>query len=137
MLFYLDIVLTFCGWWHSVPMPYCMKNLNYVRNFFDTYIKISYIIIFVNSISGFGYKTKVLVLQITFFFVIINKFSEFWLDMLGRGRKLPDPLFDFKKDDMCNQFTNTFLELVRECIPTKTFTVRSNDQPWLTSEIRE
>jgi hypothetical protein len=97
MLFYLDIVLTFCGWWHSVPMPYCMKNLNYVRNFFDTYIKISYIIIFVNSISGFGYKTKVLVLQITFFFVIINKFSEFWLDMLGRGRKLPDPLFDFKK----------------------------------------
>ena len=40
-------------------------------------------------------------------------------------------------DDMCNQFTNTFLELVRECIPTKTFTVRSNDQPWLTSEIRE
>ena len=26
----------------------------------DTYIKMSYIIIFVNSISGFGYKTKVL-----------------------------------------------------------------------------
>jgi hypothetical protein len=40
-------------------------------------------------------------------------------------------------DDMCNQFTKTFLELARECISTKTITVRSNDKPWFTSEIRE
>ena len=40
-------------------------------------------------------------------------------------------------DDMCNQFTKIFLELTRECISTKTITVRSNDQPWFTSEIRE
>jgi hypothetical protein len=44
-----------------------------VKNFFDTYIKINYIIIFVNSISGFGYKSKVFVQQNTFFLVIINK----------------------------------------------------------------
>ena len=40
-------------------------------------------------------------------------------------------------DDMCNQFTKIFLELARECISIKTITVRSNDQPWFTSEIRE
>ena len=40
-------------------------------------------------------------------------------------------------DDMCNQFTKIFLELARECISTKTITVRSNDQPWFTSDIRE
>ena len=31
-------------------------------------------------------------------------------------------------DDMCNQFTKTFLELARECIPTKTVTVRLGDK---------
>jgi hypothetical protein len=40
-------------------------------------------------------------------------------------------------DDMCNQFTKTFLELARECIPTKTVTVRLGDKPWFTSEIRK
>ena len=40
-------------------------------------------------------------------------------------------------DDMCNQFTKTFLELARECIPTKTVIVRYNDKPWFTSEIRK
>ena len=38
---------------------------------------------------------------------------------------------------MCNQFTKTFLELARECIPTKKVTVRYNDRPWFTSEIRK
>jgi hypothetical protein len=32
-------------------------------------------------------------------------------------------------DNMCNQFIKTFLELARECIPTKTVTVRYNDRP--------
>jgi hypothetical protein len=40
-------------------------------------------------------------------------------------------------DNMCNQFIKTFLELVRECIPTKTVNVRYNDRPWFTSEIRK
>ena len=40
-------------------------------------------------------------------------------------------------DDMCNPFTKTFLELARECIPTKTITVRYNDKPWFTSEMRK
>ena len=40
-------------------------------------------------------------------------------------------------DGMCNQFTKTFLELARECILTKTVTVRYNDKPWFTSEIRK
>jgi hypothetical protein len=40
-------------------------------------------------------------------------------------------------DDMCNQFTKPFLELARECISTKTITVRYNDRPWFTSEIRK
>lgn len=39
-------------------------------------------------------------------------------------------------DDMCFQFTKTFLELSRKCIPTKTITVRINDRPWFNSEIR-
>jgi hypothetical protein len=38
---------------------------------------------------------------------------------------------------MCNPFTKTFLELARECIPTKTITVRYNDKPWFTSEMRK
>ena len=40
-------------------------------------------------------------------------------------------------DDMCIQFTKTFLELARECIPTKTVIVRYNDKPWFTSKIRK
>jgi hypothetical protein len=41
-------------------------------------------------------------------------------------------------DDMCNQFTKPFLELARYlCIPTKTVTVRYNDRPWCTSQIRK
>ena len=32
-------------------------------------------------------------------------------------------------DDMCNQFTKTFIELARDCIPTRTITVRYNDRP--------
>ena len=40
-------------------------------------------------------------------------------------------------DDMCNQFTKTFLELAGECIPTKRVIVRYNDKLWFTSEIRK
>ena len=51
-----------------------------------------------------------------------------WITLLGQ--------FD-DVDDMCNQFTKTFLELARGCIPTKTVTVRLGDKLWFTSEIRK
>ena len=37
---------------------------------------------------------------------------------------------------MCNIFTDTFLRVARECIPTKMVTVRNNDRPWFNSELR-
>jgi hypothetical protein len=37
---------------------------------------------------------------------------------------------------MCNTFTETFLRIARECIPTKMVTVRNSDRPWFNSELR-
>ena len=37
---------------------------------------------------------------------------------------------------MCNTFTETFLRVARECIPTKIVTVRNSDRPWFNSELR-
>ena len=31
-------------------------------------------------------------------------------------------------DDACDVFTNTFLDIARECIPTKTVIIRPNDK---------
>ena len=39
-------------------------------------------------------------------------------------------------DEMCNTFTETFLRVARECIPTKIVTIRNNDRPWFNSELR-
>ena len=39
-------------------------------------------------------------------------------------------------DEMCSTFTEAFLIVARECIPTKMVTVRNNDRPWLNSELR-
>ena len=39
-------------------------------------------------------------------------------------------------DEMCNTFTQTFLRVARECIPTKIFTIRNSDRPWFNSELR-
>ena len=39
-------------------------------------------------------------------------------------------------DEACNLFTNTFLNFVKESIPSKYITVRPNDKPWYDSEIR-
>ena len=33
-------------------------------------------------------------------------------------------------DEMCNTFTETFLRVARECIPTKIVTIRNSDRPW-------
>ena len=37
---------------------------------------------------------------------------------------------------MCNTFTETFLRVARECIPTKIVTIRNSDRPWFNSELR-
>ena len=39
-------------------------------------------------------------------------------------------------DEMCNTFTETFLRVARECIPTKMVTVRNSDRPWFNRELR-
>jgi hypothetical protein len=39
-------------------------------------------------------------------------------------------------DEMCNTFTETFLRIARECIPTKIVTVHNSDRPWFNSELR-
>jgi hypothetical protein len=38
--------------------------------------------------------------------------------------------------DMCNEFTKTFLEIARDCIPTKEI-VRENDKPWFNNTLRK
>ena len=40
-------------------------------------------------------------------------------------------------DEMCNTFTETFLRVTRECIPTKIVTIRNSDRPWFNSELRK
>ena len=40
-------------------------------------------------------------------------------------------------DEMCEVFTAPFLEIARECIPTKTLTIRNNDKPWFNNKIRK
>jgi hypothetical protein len=39
-------------------------------------------------------------------------------------------------DEMSNTFTETFLRVARECIPTKMVTVRNSDRPGFNSELR-
>jgi hypothetical protein len=39
-------------------------------------------------------------------------------------------------DEMCNTFTETFLRVARECIPTKIVTIPNSDRPWFNSELR-
>ena len=39
-------------------------------------------------------------------------------------------------DEMCNTFTETFLRVATECIPTKMVTIRDSDRPWFNSELR-
>ncbi|XP_071123950.1 uncharacterized protein [Mytilus edulis] len=46
---------------------------------------------------------------------------------------LPD---DKDVNELCEIFTVTFLNIARECIPTKQVTIRKNDKPWFNSELR-
>ena len=63
----------------------------------------------------------------------IVKFND-KLDETNWNEKLEN-LYDV--DDMCDKFTTTFIEIARECIPTKEITIRSNDKPWFNNEIRK
>ena len=38
---------------------------------------------------------------------------------------------------MCNEFSKTFLEIARDCIPTKEIIVRENDKPWFNNTLRK
>ena len=40
-------------------------------------------------------------------------------------------------DDMCNEFTKTFLVIARDCIPTKEIIVRENGKPWFNNTLRQ
>jgi hypothetical protein len=40
-------------------------------------------------------------------------------------------------DDMVEEFTKLSLDIARQCIPTKTITVRHYDKPWFNNEIRK
>ena len=40
-------------------------------------------------------------------------------------------------NEACNLFTYTFIDFVKECIPSKTITVRPDDKPWFDSKIRK
>ena len=40
-------------------------------------------------------------------------------------------------DDMVEEFTKLCLDIARQCIPTKTITVRDYDKPWFNNEIRK
>jgi hypothetical protein len=39
-------------------------------------------------------------------------------------------------DEMADFFSNKYLEMAKECIPTKVVNIRSTDKPWFNSEIR-
>ena len=39
-------------------------------------------------------------------------------------------------DEACEIFTATFLSIAKSCIPSKLVTIRPNDKPWMTSELR-
>lgn len=40
-------------------------------------------------------------------------------------------------DLACEAFTTKFIQFAKQCIPTKTITVRPNDKPWMSSELRK
>jgi hypothetical protein len=75
---------------------------------------------FFTSVAG-SFKRKVWLYDEVNKQIFIEKLEKVdWITLLC-------PFVDL--DDMCNQFTKIFLELARECISTKTITVRTNDQP--------
>ena len=47
------------------------------------------------------------------------------------------PLLTLPLNEAVEFFTASYLNLVRECIPSKEVTVRSDDRPWYDSELRK
>ena len=45
-------------------------------------------------------------------------------------------LHDDSLDEACDKFTKLFLDMIKECIPSKQITVRPDDKPWYDHEIR-
>lgn len=39
-------------------------------------------------------------------------------------------------NEACELFTNQFLDIAKQCIPTKKITIRPNDKPWMNSDLR-
>ena len=60
------------------------------------------------------------------FTLLRNKIIEFDWNCLLQG----------SLDEATDLFTSTFLKLVKQCIPSKTVTIRGDDKPWYDSEIR-
>jgi hypothetical protein len=40
-------------------------------------------------------------------------------------------------DDMCEEYSKTFLQISSACIPSKTILIREKDKPWFSNEIRK
>jgi hypothetical protein len=59
--------------------------------------------------------------------------NELTMQIFDKNALLSD-LEDF--DEMCNTFTETFLRVARECIPTKMVTIRNSNRPWFNTELR-
>lgn len=57
---------------------------------------------------------------------LIEAFS--WEEMFAESENV---------DEACTKFTNKFLSMARTCIPSKLVTIRPNDKPWMTSELRK
>ena len=60
------------------------------------------------------------------FTLLRNKIIEFDWNCLLHG----------SLDEATDLFTSTFLKLEKQCIPSKTVTIRGDDKPWYDSEIR-
>ena len=60
------------------------------------------------------------------------KFSE-KMDDVDWNALLPD---NKDVDELSGIFTETFLNIARECIPTKLVTIRSSDKPWFNGELK-
>jgi hypothetical protein len=100
--------------------------INIPRNVSDHYVAVAYI----DCPKGISTTIKREIWQ--YDKIDMDKFDKYinvidWNDKKGN--------FD-DVADMCNEFTKTFLEIARDCIPTKEI-VRENDKPWFNNTLRK
>lgn len=48
-----------------------------------------------------------------------------------------DFLYEGHVNDCCQTFTDTFVDLAKQCIPNKTVLIGPNEKPWSDSELRK